>query len=202
MINSKAHTPIYIVIRGRHYVGEPIELTAKDSGLHLRNYDGEAAELTGARALKDLKWTQHTLPPPPPPPSPTPPSFYANMNNVYGRVPTAGKSTPTVQYLGTFADPHMCQGACNTTAACLSWTWHPNTSGMGAYKQQCYASLTPFWEPRAQPGIYSGQAGRSPTPPPSPPHGSAWVADVSSQLKAGVHVFGLRVNGDRAIRAR
>ena len=47
---SRSSTPSrHLVLRGKHYLPSPIELTSADSGLHLRNHNGEPAELTGVR---------------------------------------------------------------------------------------------------------------------------------------------------------
>ena len=75
----------HILVRGRHYLSSPLEMTSADSGLHIRlaTDNGQPAELTGATRLKGIVWTPFT-PKPTPPPAPTPPSFLPNTNNVYG----------------------------------------------------------------------------------------------------------------------
>ena len=104
--------------------------------------------------------------------------------------------TTSLQVLAT---PVLCQGACNTTAGCMSWTWHPNTSAMADFKLNCFGRTTAFWHPTPEPAVVSGQSGITPSPPP-PFNG--WVADVSTALKPGQRILGLRVGGLRGVRAR
>lgn len=98
--------PRHIVLIGKHYVSETIQLTPADSGLHIRNggvcddgptsaCDVTPGELTGAKRLTGLVWERYT----PKPPKPAPPvraSFLANENNVFG-VAKAGKDSPGIK---------------------------------------------------------------------------------------------------------
>ena len=43
----------------------------------------------------------------------------------------------------------------------------------------------------------AGQIAYTPPPPPAKQPWTAWVADVSGQLKDGAEMFGLRVNGGK-----
>jgi hypothetical protein len=208
---AAGHTPPprrHVIVRGRHYLPEPLHLSAEDSGLHLQNSAGLSATLTGAKALPALAWRPYKPPPRPAPPPPAPPTanFLPNENNVYGVAKAHGKGDPPgVSFLGVIQTPQLCAAACNRTADCMSWTWHPDTPAMQKFKLNCFGRTTDYWSPRAQKGIYSGRSGRAaPPPPPSPPFSAnAFVADVSHALPVGSEVFGLRINGGRrAIRAR
>lgn len=200
--------PRHIVVRGEHYLAEPLHLGAQDSGLHLQNADGLPATLTGAKKLTTLSWQQYKPPPKPPKPQPPPhtASFLPNENNVFGVAKAGGKGDPPdLSFLGIIKTPQLCASACNKTAACMSWTWHPDTPAMKDFKLNCFGRTTDFWQPKREAGIFSGQSARTPPPlaPPAPPTSiNAWVADVSQQLPIGSAVYGLRVGEKRAIRAR
>jgi len=182
----------HLIVRGSHYIHEALRLTADDSGLHILGEGG--ATLTGAVKLPGLSWAAHKIPVPTPPPKP---SFIANKDNVFGEA-HAGVDSPGIPFLGIRATPQACQAECNATATCLSWTWHPNTTAMGAFRLNCFGRTTAFWQPRGKRGIYSGQAGRLPGPP-----CTGWVAKIpDGVLPAGTGVLGLRINGRRGIRAR
>jgi hypothetical protein len=174
-----------IVVRGKHHLAEPLHFTSEDSGLHFQNADGEHATLTGAKPLTGLKWEPYH-PPHHKPPTPPEQSFLVDENNVFGVAKAGGKGDPPgLSFLGVIKTAKLCQSACNATTACMSWTWHPDTAGMGPFKLNCFGRTTAFWEPRSEPhsGITSGQTTRH---APTPPHSeNAWVADVSSALPIG-----------------
>jgi hypothetical protein len=59
---------------------------------------------------------------PDPDPNSNPNPARPNENNVYDAAQPA-TSSGDVHFLGIKQNPSACQAACNTTAACLSWTW-------------------------------------------------------------------------------
>ena len=197
--SSQATSRRHIVLRGKHHLTAPIAVTAHDSGLHFRNAGAgaEPAVLTGAKPLPNLQWKPYR-PKPKPPRPPTLASFLTNENNVYNDA-HAHSDSPGITFFGVLDTPTLCQGACNGTASCLSWTWQPNTSAIGDYKLNCFGRTTPVWQPRAQAGIVSGQSAVAPAPAPA---FNGWVADLSAAIKPGQQILGLRVSGQRAIRAR
>jgi hypothetical protein len=158
------------------------------------------ATLTGAKPLAGLSWKPYRIPPHKPRP-PTSASFLVDENNVYG-VAQPSSDSPGIKYLGNTTGAEVCQGVCNASASCQSWTWHPDTKAMAGYATNCFGRTTDFWHPQPQNnGITSGRRERpAPLTPPSAQNG--WVADVSAQLPVGSEVYGLRVGGRRAIRAR
>lgn len=193
--------PRHLVVSGRHFLPKPISFGPRDSGLHIRGGSppGDPAEFTGAKRIQKLKWQRyHVLPTPPTPAIPA--SFLPNMNNVYNEAVAHGDS-PGIKFLGIMTTPQSCQGACNATTGCMSFTWHPNTSAMGDFKLNCFGRTTSQWKPRPQSGMYSGQTAQAPHAP-NVSAANAWVADVSASLPPGSSVLGLRVNGARGIRAR
>ena len=140
MAKGATPPPRHVVVKGTHYLVAALELGPRDSGLHFRGAGapGAPATLTGAKPLTDLVWAPFT-PKPTPPTPPTPASFLPNENNVFGAA-KAGRDSLGIAFLGKPADADACQLACNTTAGCLSWTWHPNTPGMNGPVQQQHST--------------------------------------------------------------
>ena len=152
------------------------------------------ATLTGAKKLSALSWQPYKPAPKPPKPPPPPPqaSILPNENNVYGVAKAGGKGDPPgLSFLGVLKTPQLCAAACNTTAQCMSWTWHPDTPAMKDFKLNCFGRTTDVWAPKPEAGIYSGQSARAPapgpapSPPPAPYSSNAWVAHGCLPRAAG-----------------
>ena len=99
----------FIVIRGKHYIAEPVALTPGDSGLHFRNDRGYPATMTGAAPLTGLRWSRYA-PVPKPPAPPTPASFINNSNNVFG-VAHAHSDSVGIKFLGVRCLRRCCHSA-------------------------------------------------------------------------------------------
>ena len=108
--------------------------------------------------------------PAPKPAPPSPASFLPDENNLYEQAKAGGKGDPAgISFLGALVTARLCQGACNASAPCLSWTWHPNTTAMkspkGDYRLNCFSRTTSYWQPHLQTGsgVTSGQKAVTPS---------------------------------------
>eukprot|EP00937_MAST-01D_sp_MAST-1D-sp2_P004825 g4825.t1 len=171
---------------GSYFVPETVEIGMQNNGLTIQNYNGEAAVVTGARDLsvpkaswkpykQQMGWETH-----------------AGSNNVYGAAQSRADKG-TIKYLGTFDTDEACLAAVKADAdkkgPFKSFTHHGKDFG-GDFAGQCFGRTDDSWAPHAEDDVTSGLFVNQNT----------WVADVSA---AGFKEMpGLRVNGQRAIRAK
>ena len=81
--------------------------------------------------------------------------IYHNHNNVGGQIPEPKASTPSIKFLGEFANVSACQAGCVKMAGCTSFTWH-GADFAADWAEQCYGRVDGVWEPVRQDGIDSG----------------------------------------------
>lgn len=177
-----------IVLRaGTHYLTATIALSAADSGLTITQYPGEAAWVSGAKALPSLTWTPF------------------NVANASGSAWTEADgqnavyaASPGGDFVinGTFSTWAQCQANCEADHAaggrCTIWTWHDQTVEAG-YRGQCWFRLDGVWEPHAEDGHFSGHLT-------GPPVRNIWAASLAGLGIASVP--GVRLGGARLTRAR
>lgn len=208
--------PRTVVLRaGTHVLNAAVVLTPADSGLTITNYPNETAVVSGGTLLSP-QWS--VLPPSPSPRAPPPlkqtqPPFtiYNDSDAVFAKA-RAGRDTPGVTFIGTFASADLCLQAVLSSPKATEYgafTWSPPTAG--AFALNCHAVLgNPDWPRHTMAGFISGYRDAPPAPPsPSPPPPgppippTPPVTILVAQLPTTVSdVPGLRINGRRAIRAR
>jgi hypothetical protein len=180
--------PATVLLRaGTHEIASTVELGPANSGLTIQNYAGEAAVVTGAKALsvpqaawkvykQGDKW-----------------DVAPDQNSVFGAAKLKA-DTAFIKYVGDFDSAAACAAAATADAAkkgpFLSFSWQGVGADVGPFQRGCYGQTDDVWAPHAQAGVVSGYLVRQNT----------WVADVR---QAGlVEMPGLRVDGRRAIRAK
>jgi hypothetical protein len=176
-----------VVLRGGDYfLSEAIVIEAEDSGLTIRNHNGEDAVVTGAKTFKLPKsawklykqekgWDRAD-----------------GFNNVFGAA-QSGSDTDTVKYLGTFDTTDECIAALEADKGkkgpFQSFSHHSRDFGDG-FAGQCFGRTDDFWSVHAEAKVNSGTLKQQ----------NVWRADVSH---LGLNEMpGLRLNGRRAIRAK
>eukprot|EP00041_Stephanoeca_diplocostata_P024838 m.639093 g.639093 ORF g.639093 m.639093 type:complete len:968 (-) comp22611_c1_seq2:259-3162(-) len=93
--------------------------------------------------------------------APTPPvttwQVYDGENNIYNLVPSPGKNSSEVLYLGKFNTANECWAACNASRiACNDWTWH-HLDFSADWAGECFTRLNGTWGPTAQQGVTSAR---------------------------------------------
>jgi hypothetical protein len=174
-----------IIMRGgTHYLAAPLVLDARDAGLTLQAFTGEAAWLSRATPLAGVTWRAYNQ-------SGGNATWQAfpGQNAVYGA--TEG---PSFHLYGDTPDAATCQAACAADYArsgrCTIYTWHD--ANQGPYALNCWFRYDGNLVLNAETGHYSGYL--------SAPK-NVWVADLSALQLATV--AGLRdAAGKRLVRAR
>jgi predicted GH43/DUF377 family glycosyl hydrolase len=204
--------------KGVYYLHAPIVLTATDSWLLISNFGAERAEISGGQLLTDLHWrirarnwapSARQLQPGVDTQMPSSGGtwiLHSNSNNVFGKV-RAGRDAPCCKYVATTSGVAACERELASSpkrpsAGWQSFTWQPLSAG--PFAGQCYGVVTDLWSPHAQRGFVSGRhtpMPPQPTPPPPPPPVPIAVADVGT-FQNVADIRGLRVDGQRAVRAR
>ena len=178
-----------MVLRGgTHFLAAPLVLDARDAGLTMQSYPGEAAWLSRGTPLSGIAWKPYNT-------SASNGSWavYPGQNAVWGA--TEG---PTFHLYGNTPDAPTCAAACAADLArggrCTIYTWHD--ANQAPYALNCWFRLDGVLGLLAESGHTSGAF----TPPQN-----VWSADLSSLpgLPQDGSVHGLRgVDGARLIRAR
>ena len=180
---AEARGPTTIALRGGTYeIAETLEIGPEHSGLTLQNYRGEAAVLSGGSAFSVAAgdWA----------PFKTKGLAWRTSygaNNVYG-LAAPGGNTSEASYLGDFDDADACGDAAAAARRFLTWTYHEAAFG-GPFARQCFGRTSDAWVPRGEAHVTSGRWSFQNT----------WVAAVDLDVD---DVVGLRVDGERAIRAK
>jgi hypothetical protein len=177
---------------GVYYLSATLALTALDSGLTLRSYAGELAEISGAAPLDAarLKWQPYDT-------SSTAPSMSLLQSMNLVAKATLGANNSDVDYAGKTRDAAACSALCFADASCDAFTWHDTAQPTGStqWERMCYfVNRGKAFARNAQTHHVSGVKTRAEMR-------NVWVARgaVPSALR---DADGLRVNGQRAIRAR
>jgi hypothetical protein len=174
-----------IILRaGTHFLAAPLVLDARDTGLTVQSFPGEAAWLSRGTPLAGITWTPYNQ---------TGGSgtwdTFPGQNAVYGAV-----EGPTFHYFGNTDDAPTCQAACAADYArsgrCTIYTWHDKNQG--SYALNCWFRYDGNLQLDAESGHLSGFL--------DAPQ-NVWVADLSALSLAAV--VGLRdAAGKRLVRAR
>ncbi|CAE7459201.1 hypothetical protein AK812_SmicGene39094 [Symbiodinium microadriaticum] len=178
--------PVIVLREGTYYVNATLQISKEKfiQGLQIQNYPGEHAVLSGGRPLnipkaawsnvrKETGWRRYT-----------------GWNNIFGLVPKPKQSTDCCLFLGTFQSLQDCE---NAAADHSSYVWHESADP--AWLHTCYGMKEPFgFHPVSQNGTVTGRRMMT----------NLWRADLSAlDLDIGPEGFpGLRLNGERAIRAK
>ena len=170
--------PVVIALRaGTFYLPESIQLDQSDSGLIIQSFEGEEVWLSGSVPIAPVWKAYNTT---------AGPVWVveSDQNAFYGRRPD--------QYIhinGTYSSWPECERACQVNGSCQVWTWIPPS--YAGYRNECWFNEQSVWAPTPEKGIYSGY---------KQPKKNVYSADLS---KYGIRSLpGLRINGQRAIRAR
>lgn len=178
---AAAPTPGTLILRaGTFYLAAPLELGADDAGLTITSFPGEAAWLSGGRAVSALAWT---------PVNTTPGAWSAPFQNTNAVV--AAMPGPHIKITPNVATAAACEALCRADTAwgCNVYTWHD--SHQGGYALDCYERNDGAWSTVPQSGHVSGFKS---------PNMNVWSAKLPSDVAA---VTGLRhADGSRATRAR
>lgn len=176
-----------VVLRGGDYfLPEAVVIDPDNSGLTIRNHNGEDAVVTGAKTFtlpksawkvykQEKGWDRAN-----------------GFNNVFGTAVSRGDAD-TVKYLGTFSTTVDCIGAVEADkdhkGPYLSFSHHTPEFG-GDFAGQCFGRTDDNWSLHAEGKVNSGVLKQQ----------NVWRADVSH---LGLDEMpGLRLNGRRAIRAK
>jgi len=179
---------------GTYHLGATLALTPLDSGLTLRSFAGELAELAGTRPVAaPPAWEAYKVAP----------GGAATMDlepnvNVVERA-AFGANNTAVSYAGKTPTAAACSAACAADDGCDAFTWHDadQPSGSVQWELMCYfVNRGQAYQPAPQTHHVSGVKSRQPPM-------NVWVArGAVPPASLGAPADGLRVNGKRAIRAR
>ncbi|EGD73635.1 hypothetical protein PTSG_05343 [Salpingoeca rosetta] len=186
--------PGTVALRGGvHRFDSTLHLGSSDSGLTLQNYNGEKAIITGALHLGELQWLPFNVTR-----GNVTWDVHQNTNAVYGAPSTHNASQPVYIYNKT-ATPEACEAACKNHPRCNVWTWHD--SKQKGYELDCFFRTDGVWSTVQQTGHVSGHAYSTSMRQwgQSREGRNIWAAALPHPPAA---ITGLRVNGERAIRAR
>ena len=144
---------LLLLREGTFQLNETLALDARDSGLTLAAFPGEAPLLSGGLPLTALAWQR--LAPGPAGGMSGPFAGTSVVSNAPGLTP-GGNITGEIAYGGSFAAVGGCAAACGATAACASYTWH-DASVPAGWALQCYFRIDGTYAPTSPwPGHYSG----------------------------------------------
>eukprot|EP01084_Bolivina_argentea_P066972 122073_1 len=177
------------LMKGVFYQTETIILTNQDSNLVIQNYNGADVTISGGIPLQFTgDWTLYNF-------TQTVWKNYSSANNVWGRA-DSGASNDLVRYVGTFNTYDDCfaavlQATKTSEGPFHSLTWH--NKQQDGYEGMCYGIRDISWQPNFEGnGIYSARLiGKN-----------IWSRTVSNKNLLDDSIYGLRVNNNRAIRAR
>ena len=172
-----------LVHGGRYHLTEPLQLTSAHSGLTIQNFDGAAVTVSGGVAFnlpksawkpykQSVRWETST-----------------NVNNVNNQA-VAGHDSDGIVFLGIQPSTEACAAAAKANSSFSSWTYH-TPKFAGPFNKQCFGRTDGAWAPIPATSIDSGVLIKQ----------NVWMADLSHLDMSG-GMPGLRVNGDRAIRAK
>jgi len=171
---------------GRHFIDKTVDIGSEHSGLTIQNFEGEDAEVTGALSFSLSKSAWH------PYKQTAGYDQQTSMNNVYGAAHSKA-DTDTVKYLGTFDDLQSCIAALvadkDKKGPFKTYTYHTKDFSTD-FAGQCFGRTDQVWAPTKEANVISGFS----------VHSNVWRADVKSL--GLTEMPGLRLNGQRAIRAK
>jgi len=190
---TRKHSPrttdcTILLMDGTFYQSSTITLTAADSYLTFQNtFMGQRPTISGGVPLTfDGDWQLESY-------RPTQWVNYTNYNNVYG-IASQDSSNDQAKYLGIQQSYDDCLAAALSSPMnpFFSITWH-SLDFDKSYAGHCYGMKDAHWGPVQEDNVFSGQLeGRN-----------IWSRKVKNHgdLPDG-KMYGLRVNRERAIRAR
>lgn len=195
---------------GTFYLHETVVLdAAHDSQLTIAAYNGEAVEVSGGVPITGLQWKPYNVT------AKANTTVVQGLNNIDGQCGPGGNNS-TIWAVGTTPDARGCAAKCDARSDCTSFTWHDGTNP-DPWKLTCFLRTDGVWDPTPQAAHWSGFKA---------PAQNVWVADIAEHMErhyvgAGVDdrdeftgsigtgpdgavkaFTGLRVNGQRGIRAR
>ena len=182
---------------GTYHLGATLALTPVDSGLTIRSYTGEVAEISGAApplAISPDLWEKYDVTPGGGKFSMT---SLPNTNVVEGA--TFGGNNSAVDYMGLTPDAATCSTRCLANANCDAFTWHDphQPSSEKEWDRMCY------FVNHGQAVVRHTQTHHvSGVKVPPPPAMNVWVARGAVPAGPSRNSDGLRINGKRGIRAR
>eukprot|EP00041_Stephanoeca_diplocostata_P008798 m.131773 g.131773 ORF g.131773 m.131773 type:complete len:956 (+) comp17481_c0_seq4:331-3198(+) len=192
---AAAKSDTTILVREGVYYEQQIVIGAQHSGLTIQNFEGEHVTVSGGVPLTlSSPWQPYKV---------NNGSSgkdwvtYANQNNVYGRA-HSGTDTATVKFIGKYASWDACFAAAKVSpkGPFQSVTYHEaNFSRNAGWATQCFGTTDSFWSPRAEENIISARDESFNT------YANIWELDLS-HLEDVTEIDGLRINGQRAIRAK
>eukprot|EP01060_Flectonema_neradi_P004382 TRINITY_DN12821_c0_g1_i1.p1 TRINITY_DN12821_c0_g1~~TRINITY_DN12821_c0_g1_i1.p1 ORF type:complete len:937 (+),score=210.86 TRINITY_DN12821_c0_g1_i1:61-2871(+) len=178
-------TPAMINLRkGTFYLSDQLVLTKVHSNLVIQNYNGEDVTVSGGVPLTTPKdsWKPDSI-------IKEHWETYTDFNTV-DNIVESQKNKTDIKYVGTFGTIDACSAAVMSSSENFQSYSYFNDA-QAPWKGQCFASISSFWAPTAQKGVTSSRRVKS----------NRWSIDLSNQPGLG-NVLGLRVNNNRAIRAK
>jgi hypothetical protein len=169
------------------YETDTVLIDSGNNGLTIQNYEGEGVTVSGGRAFRvdRSSWQPYI--------QRKGWEVQPNQNNVYGQAVSMA-DTETIKFLGKFGSVDECLAAAKADGRhkgpFRSFTFHSPSFSDSVFRSQCFGRTDDLQQPVAQQNVSSGFLFSQNT----------WVADVSHLgIKS---IPGLRLNGQRAIRAK
>jgi hypothetical protein len=174
-----------VLLRAGTYYTGTVQITTANNGLTIQNYNGEKAVVSGGTPIKVAKgdWKPYKV-------SKGEWQIFEGQNEVFGKAQSKS-DTDTIKYIGTFDTLDACEAGINSSAKgpFKAFTYHHTDFDSGKYAGQCFGVTDSSWGPTAEAKVTSGKFDSQNT----------WVADIKGQVN---EITGLRINGQRAIRAK